>query len=206
MSNLIALKENGKCYIATCPLVCDNQEMQALDSNLPIWRPKGCKDTVLCGAGKANLIMALRYQLGFIEEDENGEMNDKYISTELVHNVFDILNHYSYVPRKDNEWKAQLVIGRKDRLYLIDADYACVEIEDYFTTYKMDTAVDTVFDFTKGEDPIYRICLAFFINNEYYSGLICPLIIENVTDHKRYKLYRKDILRIIKNKGLKKVK
>ena len=204
MADTFVIKDKGKIYLGVRAFSFSNQETRNLESNFPIWKPKGTKNTNVICTGLISEALRIKYCDGIFEEDEDGNLTETFLMTTLIDNILNCLKDANVIDAKSDTWNCNLIISNKDRVFVMNDNFTIYEVEKYYGDTEFNERYEVIFDFLGDVDPIYKIAYAYFFIGEANFGIVDPLIILDVSQNKRYVLHRKDILKIIKNKGIKK--
>ena len=204
MPDAFVIKDKGKIFLGVSAFNFNNQESRNLESNFPIWKPKGTKNTNVICTGPICESLRIKYSDGIFEEDEDGNLTETFLMTTLVDNISNCLKDANVIDEKSDTWHGSLIISNKDRVFIMNENFTIYEIEKYYGDTEYHEHYEAIFDFLGDVDPIYKIAYTYFFIEEANYGIVDPLIILDVSQNKRYVLHRKDILNIIKNKGIKK--
>lgn len=139
MSVVIAIKENGKVYMAADTMVTygDSKRHLTSDSSQKIWAVNDTPNCIMGGAGYLRDINLIRYCTQELVPEANIIKEDINVGTIMINTVpiiFETIKNYATivdVENKPSQFASSFMWAYKDHLFHIMPDGLVEEIEDY---------------------------------------------------------------------------
>ena len=191
MSVVIAIKENGKVYMAS-----DSQETGGYSKitvtnpyNYKMWKTRGLNNSIIGHVGGCRDLGIIRYT-NFIpkEKSSNGKIDMEFVQGQMVYDIYDSLDKRGFTitdggPHMDSG----LLFAYKDKIWDIKNCLYVVEIDDYVAIGSGEEAAKGSLASTAGEPVINRLIKAVVAASSVNINVGYPIVLSD-TESCQFKL------------------